>query len=216
LTFDDGFACLFERALGELRRNQLPATVFVVAGTLFPDSGGVDWVDHPPSDPLRTLSVEQILGMHASGVRFGSHGLTHRDLTALTDEECVRELRGSRDILQDVLHQPIRFLAYPRGRNDARVRRLAARAGFTHAFTLPEAREQPGRYAIPRVGVYRGNGVATLRIKASRWYLPARTSPLFHRARVIVVRRFRGGGRPDHLHRAQSSAATNGLAGGAP
>jgi len=179
LTFDDGFAGLFTHALPVLQRLRLPATVFLVAETLQPGGRSVDWVDTPPAEPLRTLSVEQVLAMQEAGISFGSHSFQHRDLTELSDEECLRDLRQSRELLEDLLLRPVPFLAYPRGRHDERVRRAAEEAGFTHAFALPESRESIGPYAVPRVGVWAHNGLGMVRMKTSRWYLALRTGRLY-------------------------------------
>ena len=43
-----------------------------------------------------------------------------------------------------------------------------------------------GPFAVPRVGVFPRNGVAALRVKAARWYLPFRASPLFPVIRRMV------------------------------
>jgi hypothetical protein len=66
------------------------------------------------------------------------------------------------------------------------VRRAAARAGFTHGFSLPVSREPVGPLAVPRVGVYRGNGLLTLRAKASRGYLRWRTAPAYRSLRRVI------------------------------
>ena len=179
LTFDDGFAGLFTHALPVLQRLRLPATVFLVAQTLQPGGRSVDWVDTPPAEPLRTLSLEQVLAMAAAGTTFGSHSFQHLDLTELSDVECLRDLRQSRELLEDLLLRPVPFLAYPRGRHDERVRRAAQDAGFTHAFGLPQTREAFGPYAVPRVGVWANNGLGVVRMKTARWYLALRTGRLY-------------------------------------
>jgi peptidoglycan/xylan/chitin deacetylase (PgdA/CDA1 family) len=160
--------------------------VFVVADTLTPEGRTVDWVDDPPSAGLRTLSRDQILEMREAGVRFGSHSDRHRDLPTLSDEECLRDLRASRELLEDLLGEPVPLLAYPRGLHDARVRLAAERAGYAHAFTLPETRETYGPYAIPRVGIYPGNGPRGLRAKTSRWYLAVRTNGAYPALRRVL------------------------------
>jgi peptidoglycan/xylan/chitin deacetylase (PgdA/CDA1 family) len=176
LTFDDGFADLYEHALPVLIREQLPATVFLVAQTLTSGGQPVDWVRAPAAEPLATLTLEQVLEMQDAGVDFQSHSWAHRDLPLLSQEECVRDLRDSRELLSELLGRPVTMLAYPRGLHDERVRQATARAGYTHAFTLPEGPERPGAYAIPRVGIYRGNGELAVRVKAARPYLRLRTS----------------------------------------
>lgn len=175
LTFDDGFEGLYEHALPALTRHRLPATVFLVAQTLTDAGQPVDWVDTPPDYQLTTLSKDQVLEMQAVGVNFQSHSYAHTDLTRLSFEACVQDLRDSRELLESVLGRPVQLLAYPRGRHDERVRAAAARAGYTNAFTLPEGPERPGPYSVPRVGVYRGNSVGSLRIKSAGPYLNVRT-----------------------------------------
>lgn len=177
ITFDDGFAGLAAHAAPILRKHGLPAMVFLVAGTLSDSPRRYEWVEGEPPPEPGTLSLDQVLEMQQSGIAFGSHSMNHRDLTHLSDAECADDLSGSRQLLGDLLGRPSRFLAYPGGRHDERVRRIAARAGYEAAFTLPEKPEPSGRHAIPRVGIYPGNGEWTLRIKDARWYLPLRTSP---------------------------------------
>jgi peptidoglycan/xylan/chitin deacetylase (PgdA/CDA1 family) len=179
ITFDDGFVDNLETVAPVLARRQLPWTLFVVAQTLTPTGQAVDWVDTPPPWTLRTLSADQVLELHRGGVHIGSHSWAHRDLTRLGYSECVRDLRQSRELLEDLLHTTVPLLAYPRGRHNAMVRQAAAAAGYTHALALPQQHERVGRYAVPRVGVFPGNTLATLRLKSSRLYLPIRTHPGF-------------------------------------
>ncbi len=57
--------------------------------------------------------------------KLGYHSLTHRDLTAMSDEDVVKEITPpfSMD-----------FFAYPHGRVDARVARLVKNAGYKAAW----------------------------------------------------------------------------------
>lgn len=188
LTFDDGFRALHRYALPALRRHSLPATVFVVARTLMGDTN-VDWVDTPPpSGRLETLGLDEVLELKEAGVEIGSHSYAHHDLTTLSDGECEADLRQSREVLEDLLQARVPFVAYPRGRHDERVRRAAARAGFTHGFSLPERPEPAGPYAIPRVGIFPGNELAALRVKTMPSYLGVRTSAAFPALRRLARR----------------------------
>jgi peptidoglycan/xylan/chitin deacetylase (PgdA/CDA1 family) len=171
-----------------LRREQLPATVFLVAQTLTPQGQPVDWVDTPGEKPLETLTLDQVLEMQDAGVDFQSHSWAHLDLTQLSEAECVQDLTESRELLSDLLGRPVTTMAYPRGRHSPHVRRAAARAGYTHAFALPEQAEQPSEYAVPRVGIFHGNSPLTVRVKSTRPYLPARTSRLVSRGGPVAKR----------------------------
>ncbi len=188
LSFDDGFAALHEHAMPVLQRHRLPATVFLVAATLTPAGHPVDWVDTPGTEPLTTLTLAQVLEMQAEGVSFQSHSMAHLDLTGLSFEECIRDLRDSRELLAELLGRPVTQLAYPRGRHSQQVRDAAERAGYRHAFALPERDEQPGPFAIPRVGIFHGNSTTTLRLKCSRRYLSARTGRAFPVVQGLVRR----------------------------
>jgi peptidoglycan/xylan/chitin deacetylase (PgdA/CDA1 family) len=188
LTFDDGFDDNHENVLPVLTRERLPATVFLVAETLTPAGRPVDWVDTPGTEPLRTLTVDQVLEMQDAGIDFQSHSWAHHDLTQLTSAECVRDLTDSREFLSDLLGRPVTVLAYPRGLHDRKVRDAAEAAGYTHALALPERAEEVGPYAVPRVGIYRGNGPLTVRMKAARPYLRLRHSEGLARGRARVRR----------------------------
>lgn len=196
LTFDDGFEGLHQHALPTLLRYGLPATVFLVAETLTEGGRAVDWVDTPPPWPLKTLSRGQVLEMRDAGIRFGSHSFSHRVLTRLEQEGCREDLYRSREVLEELLDEPVRTLAYPRGAHDRAVREATAAAGFTYGLGLPESPETPGPLAVPRAGMYPGNGTVALRVKTSRRYVELRTSRLFPLARRIAGRapRAPGGG----------------------
>ncbi len=197
ITFDDGFLGLSNHALPVLVRYRLPATIFLVAETLTEAGRPVDWVDTPPAGGLTTLSREQVLEMQEAGVSFESHSFAHLDLTRLGFRDCVRDLKDSREVLESLLGRSVRLLAYPRGRHDEDVRAAASRAGYTNAFTLPEGKERPGPYAIPRVGIFGGNGVASVRLKSARPYLPVRTGRAYrytHHLRRLLA----GAAGPSH------------------
>ena len=181
VTFDDGFSDLYELALPILAKNRIPATVFLVARTLLGDDT-VDWVDDvdgPVPGEVGTLSSDQVREMHELGIRFGSHAFAHNDLTQLSEAECFDDLRRSREVIEEVLREPVRLLAYPRGRHAGHVRRAARKAGFEYALSLPSRAESVSAFSIPRVGVYRGNDVDRLKTKVSWWYLPLRMSQMY-------------------------------------
>jgi len=176
ITFDDGFSGVHEHAAPILRHHGLRATVFVVSDTLTPGGRPVDWVDEEPPRPLRTLRLDQLEELRADGFGIGSHSRSHHTLTELEPDECEADLRASREALEDLLHQPVPHLAYPRGLHDPGVRAAAARAGYELAFSLPQGPEATEPFAVPRVGVFGHNGDRTLRTKCTRWYGPVRRS----------------------------------------
>jgi peptidoglycan/xylan/chitin deacetylase (PgdA/CDA1 family) len=180
ITFDDGFDSVYDHAFPTLKRFGLPFTVFLVASTLADGLRASTWAMGSPEEPPRTLELGQLSEMREAGVHFGSHSRDHRDLTSLTEEACERDLRESREILEDALEAPIAHLAYPAGAHNPSVRRAAGRAGYTHAFATSRQLGTAGApLAIPRIGVYPGNGALALRAKSAPWYVTVRGSRAF-------------------------------------
>jgi peptidoglycan/xylan/chitin deacetylase (PgdA/CDA1 family) len=186
LTFDDGFAQLDDLVFPALARHRLPATVFLVTATLTDEGHPVDWVDTPPPDwELQTLTREQVLAAQGAGIEFESHSWAHLTLPELDEEECRADLRSSRELLEDLLHKRVDLLAYPRGFHDAKVRRATEAAGFSRGLALPDSREQAGPYAVPRIGVFPGNGETAMRLKTYRRYVGIRQSRVFPVVRAV-------------------------------
>ena len=190
LTFDDGFADYAAHAVPILRNYRLPATMYVVAGSITNAALPVNWITGLAADdapPL--LTVDQIRELHAEGWSFGSHSMFHRDLPTLTEAECTADLKESRELLADLLGEPVTSLAYPFGRHAPHVRRAAEKAGYAFALALPEAAtEEGGRFAVPRTGIYRGNGILNFRIKTSRLFPALRAAPGYRAASTLARR----------------------------
>lgn len=67
------------------------------------------------------------------GHEIASHGLTHADLTHLSDDGVRRELNDDKAALEAWTGQTVRGFAYPFGAHDPRVEGLVAEAGFVYA-----------------------------------------------------------------------------------
>ncbi len=96
----------------------------------------------PPLPPheFGPLSWEQAREMDAEGIEIGSHTVTHPILPNVTDDEALQnELTASKARLEEVLGRQVPLFCYPNGRNDARVQRYTALAGYRCAVT-----NQPG------------------------------------------------------------------------
>jgi peptidoglycan/xylan/chitin deacetylase (PgdA/CDA1 family)/glycosyltransferase involved in cell wall biosynthesis/SAM-dependent methyltransferase len=136
LTFDDGYADTAEHAFPLLKRYGFPATVFAVAGEL----GGTNrWDEHLGSGSHRLMDEDQIRNWAANGIEFGAHSLTHPDLTCLPAQQARHEIERSRDLLADVIGQPITSFSYPYGYHDGQTEAIA-RSCFELAFTTLEGR----------------------------------------------------------------------------
>lgn len=187
LTFDDGYADFYHHAFPVLKRSGMPTTMFVVTGSVTGDVSMPAWDGAAPGNP-GSLTTDQITEMHDAGVLFGSHSHAHLDLTKLSDAECERDLRTSSEVLADLLHTRTLFLAYPMGRNNDRVRRIARRAGFSHAFATARRERAPDPFAVPRLVVRASTSVPALRLKSSRLYAQTRWTPAYRVLQLLATR----------------------------
>jgi len=93
-----------------------------------------------PADGLadRMLNWTQVREMQRNGIEFGAHTMTHPAMSRLESAEAERELRESKQLIEDRLQTPVRDFAYPFGQPwdcSADVEQLIARTGFRSAVT---------------------------------------------------------------------------------
>lgn len=156
LTFDDGYLDNLDIALPLLHRYGFTATVFVTTGWLA-DAG-----EHAAGHPLdRTLTRAGVRRLADAGVEIGAHSHSHPQLDQLRHDALVDELRGSRTLLEDMIAQPIRSLAYPFGYSSRAVRATAVSLGYCYAASVQNrlVPSTPDLFSIPRLTVRRATGL---------------------------------------------------------
>ncbi len=110
--------------------------------------------DLPPGE-AGIASAEEVRIWHQAGMEVGSHSLTHPILSRLPQEALERELFESKRILEGIVGEPVRLLAYPNGRRadyTPAVLEVAQRAGYEAAVTTLEgqARAECPLLELPR------------------------------------------------------------------
>jgi peptidoglycan/xylan/chitin deacetylase (PgdA/CDA1 family) len=65
--------------------------------------------------PALMLSWKEVREMHAHGIRFGSHTMSHPVLSTLSPERTRAEISGSKKIIEDQLGATVSVFAYPNG-----------------------------------------------------------------------------------------------------
>lgn len=187
ICFDDAFQNSYVAA-EILHARGLAASWFAVPGALI---GWPCWRDagRPDMPTLLAVELRQLL---EGGMEVGSHSLTHRHLTELTQEEAIEEIVLSRQRLQNELGAEVTGFAYPYGDCDRPLSQLVADAGYARAYSTKAAPAwaAPDRLLIPRLVIHaeddarrfgwklalavkRLNGLAAMR-GAARALLPAR------------------------------------------
>jgi peptidoglycan/xylan/chitin deacetylase (PgdA/CDA1 family) len=118
-SWDDGHPCdlRLAEALGE---SHMPATFYV---PLVGEGGRA---------VLHTAALRSFLDQ---GFEIGAHTVTHQILPELNNTALLKEVFGSKQLLEDELGQEVRMFCYPRGRYDSRVIRSVRQSGFLGART---------------------------------------------------------------------------------
>lgn len=160
LTFDDGYESIYTEAFPEMSSRQLTGTAFVIVGA----TGGFNtWDVRLSLRPFKHLSWQQIGELARHGLEIGSHTLSHRDLTRLSDDELEKELVASRREIQDHIGTEVTAIAYPFGKADRRVIDAAQAAGYKCGFT--SSPRTGSRMAVGRMSVYAIDDARSLRRK---------------------------------------------------
>jgi peptidoglycan/xylan/chitin deacetylase (PgdA/CDA1 family) len=164
VTFDDAFrssATVFPAL------ERLGVTVQIFVCTKYALDGGPLTIPELAGDDraqLATMSWDELRDHAERGIAIGSHTISHPHLTALPTAELRRELRDSKQEIEDRLGRHCDDVAYPYGEHDARVRSEAREAGFARAHALRGSRSDP--YAAPRLDLYRRHTVPRTLLRA--------------------------------------------------
>lgn len=150
ITFDDGCQTDLSVAAPMLRDAKFGATFFIVPGFL----GRPGYLT---ADGVRTLAGQ--------GFEIGSHGMTHRFLTALEPAALDEELSTSRRVLAEMSGPEIRHLSCPGGRWNRAVADRAFALGYGSVSTSRIGRNDPARdrARLARLAVRRGTSAETFR-----------------------------------------------------
>lgn len=162
LTFDDGYADFPRQVLPVLRAYGFTATLYVVAGRM---GGHNSWDADAPRKPL--VTADQVRQLAGAGVEIGSHGLSHRRMTGLVEEDLATETRRSRDVLESVVQEPVTGFCYPYGAVDDAAERAVAAAGYEYGAGICH-QSATSRWALPRCYVGERDGGLRLRAKRAR------------------------------------------------
>ncbi len=166
ITFDDGYRDTWENAYPLLVKHSLPVTFFLTVGQV-----GTDWLFPRGSYPGLSWERAREMGKNPL-VKFGSHGMGHRNLTRLSHGEAAREIVESKNILEKRLSREVEFFSYPHGSYNGQIKGLVREAGYRAAFSVIPRRED--NFSQRRILISRRDNLFRLRLKLSPLYWPLR------------------------------------------
>src|ERR1043166_7728210 len=95
VTFDDGYRSVIENALPELKKREIPSTLFIISDAL---GKAPHWLTDPRDSDWYgpVITADELKVISGDLVPIGSHTATHPMLPTLSAEEARRELSQSR------------------------------------------------------------------------------------------------------------------------
>jgi len=105
LTFDDGYRDILTDGWPVMHQCGFSATVFLATDRIETSPRRIEGADY--------LTWQDVRELHAQGISFGSHTVSHADLRSLEPEEINYELGYSKEVIEQTLGAPVRSFAYP-------------------------------------------------------------------------------------------------------
>ena len=170
ITFDDGYRDFYTDALPILKQCGFTATLFLATDRIHNAPARIEGADYLTWSDLREL--------HAEGIRFGSHTVSHPDLRSLGPEQIEYELGHSKEVLEEQLGVSIDAFSYPFGfpeedKNFTRfLEDVLSNLGFDYGVStiLGRASRRSNRFFLPRLPVNSCDDPSLFRAKLEGGY----------------------------------------------
>ncbi|MGA7411349.1 MAG: polysaccharide deacetylase family protein [Bryobacteraceae bacterium] len=170
ITFDDGYRDFRTNAFPILEKHRFSATVFLPTGLI--------------GDPSQTfkgfdiLTWSEVRDLHAAGVQFGSHTVTHPQLRSLDWKAIQFEVQTSKDTIEDRLGSAVSSFSYPYAFPEAdrpftqRLQEVLSASGYANGVStvIGTANQRDNKYFLKRLPVNSADGLPLLNAKLTGGY----------------------------------------------
>jgi peptidoglycan/xylan/chitin deacetylase (PgdA/CDA1 family) len=177
LSFDDGMADNHAILMPLLEELGITATVYVTTGLIDQPNPFMTY-----GSSARMMNRQELADLAAAGFELGAHTVHHPDLSKLGEDECLREMVESRELLEAIAEVPVTTFAYPYGRAGEAAVRAARRAGFVAA--VADQSGSGSMYELKRAMISGKDGLPTFVLKVGDSY-----ERLYHSIPGSAVRR---------------------------
>ena len=121
ITFDDGYRDNYTNVFPILKEFNMKATIFVISSYLNRDL---------------YLTSEEIKEMSDYGIDIESHTVSHVKLSTLSYEDQLKELKNSKETIENITDKPVISIAYPEGKFNKDTKKATLEAGYSMGFTI--------------------------------------------------------------------------------
>ncbi|MGD9625485.1 MAG: polysaccharide deacetylase family protein [Arcobacter sp.] len=166
ITFDDGYEDNYLNAFPILKKYNFKATIYLV-----PNQKTNYWEEKNTSVLSNLLNEKQILEMQNSGlIEFGSHTLSHVNLSTINDEQLLNELKKSKEEVEKITNQECEAFAYPYGKFDDKIVQAVKNVGYKNATVVKRGlfEQNDDVFTIKRVGILGTESFVDFLLKVSR------------------------------------------------
>lgn len=161
ITFDDGYASVYEQALPLMERYAFTGVVFLPAAYIGRSN---DWDVQFGGKKFLHLSRMQLSALAGKGFEIASHGMRHKALTA-TQTDADSEVLLSKQVLQDALGEEVITFCYPFGRFNKTLMEKVKSSGYAFGVASLHYRRLPvelEEFALRRFNIYSPDSQKTI------------------------------------------------------